>query len=193
MADVHIIAASNANLHEQVARQQFRQDLLFRLRVLHLHLPPLRDRVGDVTLLAQSFLERLSHTRQRLPRRLSAQSRVLLEAHSWPGNVRELEGLILREFLMHDGDGDELTISQLVSGAADRAGAGACPDDFKHAKAKAVSEFEKSYLRQILGFARGNVSLAARLSRKDRSAINKLVKKHGIKTEEFRDQGAAPE
>jgi hypothetical protein len=64
-ADIRIIAASNANLHDLVERGQFRRDLLFRLRVLQLHLPPLRDRAGDVTLLAHSFLERLSHTHQR--------------------------------------------------------------------------------------------------------------------------------
>ncbi len=192
-ADVHIVAASNANLHEQVARQQFRQDLLFRLCVLQIHLPPLRDRVGDVPLLAQSFLEHLSRTRQRSPRRLSAQSRAVLDAYSWPGNVRELEGVILREFLMHDSDSDELTVSQPLTGAAGRAAAGVYPHDFKRAKAKAVSEFEKTYLRQLLGMARGNVSLAARLSRKDRSALNKLLKKHGINTDEFRSQGAIAE
>jgi len=188
-ADVHIVAASNANLHELVERQQFRRDLLFRLCVLQLHLPRLRDRAGDVTLLARCFLERLSRTHQRPPRRLSAQARAVLEAHDWPGNVRELEGVVLREFLMHDGDGDELTILRPLSGGTSPTGASVHhPVDFKHAKAKAVSEFEKTYLRQLLGFAHGNVSLAARLSRKDRGALNKLVKKHGIDTDEFRIQ-----
>jgi len=188
-ADVHIVAASNANLHDLVERQQFRRDLLFRLCVLQLHLPPLRDRDGDVTLLAESFLERFSRTHQRLPRRLSGQSRALLEAHRWPGNVRELEGVILREFLMHDGDSDELTITRPLSGAPGPAVSndpGERPVDFKRAKAQAVADFERAYLRQLLGTTRGNVSLASRLSKKDRSALNKLVKKHGINTDEFR-------
>jgi DNA-binding NtrC family response regulator len=183
-ADVRIIAASNANLHDLVDRQQFRRDLLFRLCVLQLHLPPLRERAGDITLLAHSFLERLTRTHQRPPRRLSAQSCALLEAHRWPGNVRELEGVILREFLMHDGDSDELTITR-PPGAAGGAPTQP-PVDFKHAKAQAVAEFERTYLRQLLDSTRGNVSLASRLSKKDRSALNKLVKKHGINTAEFR-------
>jgi DNA-binding NtrC family response regulator len=184
-ADVHILAASNANLHHLVERQQFRRDLLFRLCVLQLHLPPLRERAGDVTLLAHSFLERLSRAHQRSPRRLSAQSCALLEAHGWPGNVRELEGVILREFLMHDGDSDELTITR-PPGATGAATPALRSVDFKHAKAQAVAEFERTYLRQLLGTTRGNVSLASRLSKKDRSALNKLVKKHGINTAEFR-------
>jgi len=183
-ADVRIIAASNANLHDLAERGQFRRDLLFRMCVLQLHLPPLRERAGDVTFLAHRFLERLSRTHQRPPRRLSAHSCALLEAHSWPGNVRELEGVILREFLMHDSDSDELTITRPPGGAS--SAAVSLPVDFKHAKAQAVAAFEKTYLRQLLGTTRGNVSLASRLSKKDRSALNKLVKKHGINTDEFR-------
>jgi DNA-binding NtrC family response regulator len=180
-ADVRIVAASNADLAEEVARGRFRRDLWFRLRVLHLQLPPLRERGADVSLLAQTFLERFSRAHKRGPLRLTPQSLMALEAHDWPGNVRELESLLLREFLLHEsGEELEITVGTPAPAQPEQ------PPDFKRAKAHAVAEFERSYLRRLLAYAGGNISLAARLSRKDRSALNKLVKKHGIPTNLFR-------
>ena len=181
-ADVRIVAASNADLAEEVARGRFRRDLWFRLRVLHVHLPPLRDRGGDVALLARTFIERFSRAHQRGPSRLTTASLRALEAQDWPGNVRELESLILREFLLHEAANDELAITLGSPPPVEQP----FPDDFKRAKAHAVAEFERTYLRKLLTCSGGNISLAARLSRKDRSALNKLVKKHGIATNAFR-------
>jgi DNA-binding NtrC family response regulator len=193
-ADVRIVAASNANLEEQVERGQFRRDLFFRLRVLHVTLPPLRARTGDVSLLASRFLERFSKSYGRLPRRLSAASLDRLERHSWPGNVRELESLVLRAFLLHEGGDDELCIDSLTSAAGEAApppSASTFPTDFKVAKAQALAQFERSYLRELLARACGNLSLAARLSRKDRGALKKLAKKHGIAASDFRQSKTA--
>jgi DNA-binding NtrC family response regulator len=188
-ADVRIVAASNADLAELAARGQFRRDLLFRLHVLRVRLPPLRERSGDVSLLANRFLERMSERHGRPLRRLSPRSLTRLERHDWPGNVRELESLILRSFLLHAGDAAELDVD-LPSLNDDDDGDGAArpafPDHFKRAKQLAMAEFEKSYLRELLGRACGNISMAARLACKDRSALNKLVKKHGICINEFR-------
>jgi DNA-binding NtrC family response regulator len=178
-AEVRIIAASNADLAREVERGRFRRDLWFRLRVLEVRLPPLRERIGDVTMLAQTFVDRFSRAHQRGPRRLSASSLQALEAHDWTGNVRELESLILREFLLHEG-GDELEITMASAPAS------AVTTDFKRAKELAVAEFERNYLQRLLASANGNISLAARMSRKNRSALNKLVKKHGITTDRFR-------
>jgi len=180
-ADVRIVVASNANLDEEVARGRFRRDLWFRIRVLHLQLPPLRERAGDVHRLAQLFVDRCCTRYRRGPHRLAQHSLAALDAHDWPGNVRELETLILREFLLHDTDSDELSID-LGSGSAVVAPVA----DFKRAKALAVAEFERGYLSQLLASTRGNISLAARMSRKDRSALNKLVKKHGLSVRQFR-------
>ena len=181
-ADVRIVAASNANLAQAIERGEFRRDLWFRLRVLHVDLPPLRERTGDVSLLAHTFVERYSRTYRRRPAKVAPRSLVALEAHHWPGNVRELESLILREFLLQEDDNDELVIQSLAP-PSERA---AFPADFKQAKARAVAEFECAFLRQLLACARGNISLAARMSHKDRSALKKLVKKHSISTVEFR-------
>ena len=178
-ADVRIVAASNADLDAEVERLRFRRDLLFRLRVLHVKLPPLRERAGDVSLLAQRFLERFSQMYQRPLRHLSPHTLAALEAHSWPGNVRELESVILREFLMQDDDSAELTIPTPPPKTA-------FPSDFRSAKAQAVAAFERSYLQRLLACAHGNMSLAARLAHKDRGALKKLAKKHGINADEFR-------
>jgi DNA-binding NtrC family response regulator len=186
-ADVRVIAASNADLGEEVARGRFRRDLWFRLRVLHLRLPPLRERHGDVSILAQLFVDRCSRQHKRGPRRLSAASLAALEAHDWTGNVRELESVILRGFLLHEGNGDELEVMVGAASSPELVPDG--PSDFKRAKAIAVAQFERTYLRDLLTRTKGNVSLAARLSRKDRSALKKLVKKHGIAAHLFRANG----
>ncbi|MEP6859888.1 MAG: sigma-54 dependent transcriptional regulator [Deltaproteobacteria bacterium] len=182
-ADVRIVAASNANLEEEVARGRFRRDLWFRMCVLHLRLPPLRERLGDVRLLAQLFIDRCCTRYRRGPHRLSRCSLAALEARDWPGNVRELESVILREFLLHDTSSDELSVET----TAPASGVVVAPvADFKRAKALAVAEFEREYLSQLLASTRGNISMAARMSRKDRSALNKLVKKHGLSVRQFR-------
>jgi DNA-binding NtrC family response regulator len=181
-ADVRIVAASNADLGEEVARGRFRRDLWFRMRVLHLRLPPLRERAGDVRVLAQIFIDRCCSRYRRGPRRLAPHSLAALEAYDWPGNVRELESVILREFLLHDTTCDELALDL----GAPAQSVVAPVADFKRAKALAVAEFERGYLSQLLACTGGNISLAARMSRKDRSALNKLVKKHGLSARQFR-------
>ena len=186
-ADVRVIAASNANLADEVVRGRFRRDLWFRLRVLHLSLPALRLRRGDVTVLARLFLDRFSRQHGRGPQQISARSLALLEAHDWPGNVRELESVILRDFLLHDSDRVELEVDlDLPAMSTATIEAAGETENFKQAKARAVAEFERNYLRELLTRTNGNLSLAARLSRKDRSALNKLVKKHGIARRQFR-------
>jgi len=155
------------------------------LRVLHVRLPALRERAGDPGLLAQLFIDRCRARYERGPSRLTPEALAAVEAHDWPGNVRELESVILREFLLHDNSSDELSIdlgqAPIISASK--------PPEFKRAKALAVAEFERNYLRQLLASTQGNISLAARVSRKDRSALNKLVKKHGIAARQFRAHG----
>jgi two-component system response regulator GlrR len=192
--NLRIVAASNAVVADLVDQGRFRRDLLFRLRVLEVRLPPLRERTGDPALLARVFLDRLNRTYQRPPKHLPAESIAWLDSYGWPGNVRELESLILREFLL--GDGDEVrpqrtgaTTSESHREAAKEPAAEREPlvvGGFKEAKARAVTDFERGYLRQLLAHAGGNISLAARISGKDRSALNRLVRKHGIESNEFR-------
>src|SRR5437773_1768669 len=126
----------------------FRQDLLFRLNVLPLHLPPLRARGDDVITLAQAFLRRFSRQYGEPLKTLDADSLLFLKRHTWPGNVRELENLIHRQFLLSDG-----TVIRLVP---DNAPAAKAESTFREAKAHAIAEFERRYIAVLLARTRGN-------------------------------------
>lgn len=180
-ADVRIIVATNADLEKMVETRQFRRDLLYRLNVLMLRMPPLRERTGDAAELAQAFLQRLSH-QYRVPQKFfHPDSLAYIQQYPWPGNVRELENVILREFLMCEGTEVRLTNAGLSQRPHD-----VIPQDddaetsFKVAKARAVAEFERRYVCDMLKRSEGNLSRAARLAGQDRSAFGKLVRKYGL-------------
>lgn len=103
-ADVRVIAATNQDLTDAVQRGAFREDLLYRLQVFDILLPPLRDRVGDIPLLAEQFLMDFARTIGGPTRRLRDDAREALQAHSWPGNVRELRNVLERAAILTDGD-----------------------------------------------------------------------------------------
>lgn len=102
--DVRIVAATNRDLEEEVAKGRFREDLYYRLNVIPLHLPPLRERGGDVLLLVSYFLDRFCKKKSRPTLRLSGETRKILAAYTWPGNVRELENFMERLSILVDGD-----------------------------------------------------------------------------------------
>src|SRR3569623_65505 len=187
--DVRIIAASNCDLQAMVASGQFREDLLFRLNLVCLNLPPLRERGQDVLLLAEKFIARFAQEYQQRPRALAPDAVTAFLQHSWPGNVRELENLIHRQFLISDepvirfaGDGTPLQERR----KAQRQPSASAANNFQAAKARAIAQFEKSYLASQLRQTDGNVSLAADLSGKERSALGKLIKKYGLARSEFK-------
>lgn len=102
--DVRIVAATNRDLEQEVSRGLFREDLYYRLNVIPLHLPPLRERGGDVLLLAECFLQRFCNKKQRPVLTLAPAARKVLSAYHWPGNVRELENFMERLSILVDGD-----------------------------------------------------------------------------------------
>jgi len=185
-ANVRIIAASNANLHALQRDQQFRQDLLFRLNVLTIDLPPLRERENDVVLLAEIFLKRLAEQYRRPLKRLYEDAVTRLTNYGWPGNVRELENLMHREFLMNDGD--VVHLRGLPAPRERNRGELERPMTtcrFQDAKASAIARFERDYICELLSRTRGNISQAARISGKERSRLGKLVKKYGLERMAF--------
>src|SRR5436305_4120731 len=101
--DTRLVAATNRNLQEQVEKKEFREDLFFRLSVIPIHIPPLRDRISDVRLLAQFFVEKFSKDLHRQGLQLSPEAARALEEYSWPGNVRELQNTIERAVILADG------------------------------------------------------------------------------------------
>ncbi len=102
--DVRIVCATNKNLEEEVSRKAFREDLFYRLNVVRIHLPPLRQRLDDITLLAEYFLQKIANQKHRPPLKLSEESIRVLEAYPWPGNVRELENTMQRAAVLATAD-----------------------------------------------------------------------------------------
>lgn len=174
-ADVNVIAASNRDLESLVAARAFRADLFFRLNVLRLHLPPLRERRNDIGLLAEHFLQTVS--RQLGRRNVSAAALRKLCAHDWPGNVRELFNVLHRAALFAEG-------STILPSHITFSGASASDSDldvtFRQARAGAIEIFERTYVENMLRKHNGNVTHAAREARQDRRAFGRLVKKYGI-------------
>jgi DNA-binding NtrC family response regulator len=182
-ADVRIVAACNANLGELVREGSFRRDLLFRLDVLSIYLPPLRERQRDVVLLAEMFLKRLARQYRRPPKSIHPDAVPALLGHAWPGNVRELENLIHREFLMTDGPMIQLRCLRSLGPRqmeTQDAASRLTESGFREAKACAIAQFERTYIVELLSRTHGNISQAARISGKERSRLGKLVKKYGL-------------
>jgi DNA-binding NtrC family response regulator len=179
-ANVRILAATNADLAQLASKGLWREDLLYRLQVVTVRLPPLRERGADVIILAKLFARRFAERYRVAPREFHPDAIDYLLQQRWPGNVRELENLIHRQYLVSDAS---------VIGAAD------CRPDtdsaqasdveltdlmFRRAKAEAVAAFERRYLTRLLQRANGNLSLAAKLAGKERSGLGKLVRKYGL-------------
>lgn len=204
-ANVRIVAATNADLSALSEQGRFRQDLLYRLNVLSVSLPPLRERQDDALLLARAFVQRLVWQYDTPPRSLSPDSAVWLkQTRAWPGNVRELEHLIHRAFLLsggpqielHPGTAESRAFAAPVSTAQPTMDDAVAPmrdapalAAFADAKAEAIEAFERHYLTAVLNQAGGNLSLAARLAGKERSRFCRLVRKHGLQRGESVNNG----
>ncbi|WP_414449384.1 sigma 54-interacting transcriptional regulator [Burkholderia sp. 22PA0099] len=182
-ADVRVIVATNADLLERVDARQFRRDLLYRLDVVTLRIPPLRERTGDALELAEAFLARLRTRYAKPALHFHPQSQAYLRAHTWPGNVRELENAVHRAVLMSEDAGVRLGAASPAGATADTLAADGDPRPFRTERAAAIASFEVDYLRRLLARANGNLSHAARLAGEERSAFGKLVRKHGLERE----------
>jgi DNA-binding NtrC family response regulator len=192
VSDARIIAATNAGLEQQVASGRFRRDLHYRLNALHLRLPPLRERDGDVAELAAHFI-RLVAVRLRGPdKSWGADAMQALLGYAWPGNVRELENVALRAYVCTEGS--VVGAAELLAAEPAFAGTASAPRrranepdlGFRAAKLHAIRMFEHEYLPRLMHQAGGNVSAAARLSGTERRQLGKLLLKHGIETKRFR-------
>ena len=188
-ADVRIIAASNLRLPQMVARGEFRQDLFFRLNVLTLELPALRDRADDIPALALHFMRHFSERHGRHVNTLTAAAIDKLLAHDWPGNVRELQHAMERAVLLAPGPTlsvDDVEIAGSPSSSSTRGAGDASASTFSSAKAKVVRQFERGYIERVLANCGGNVTRAAEAAGKDRRAFFELMRKHEISASRFR-------
>lgn len=181
-AHLRIVAASNADLQELVEQRKFRQDLWYRLNVLTVHLPPLRERREDIPLLARHFMRQFCNLYRKPEKQLSQTTIQTLQAHSWPGNVRELENWIHRALLLGEAQTSlKNTSTSLYSNSE---------QSLKSRKAEAVHSFERSYLVDLMSKTKGNVTEAAYIAGTERRYLGKLLKKHGILASEFRQQAS---
>ena len=182
-ADLRIVAASNADLRGMVSERRFREDLFHRLDVLRLTIPPLREREGDVALLARHFLREYGAGSDRNAIEISAEALDLMESHTWPGNVREMQGVLQRAVLMTAGswlDADDLDLPRVVPCVETAPSPSGFAGTLKAAKAAAVQRFEQEYLAGLLESCSGNVSRAARIAGKERRSFQRLLRKHDV-------------
>ena len=188
-SQARIVAATNADIEALMRSGAFRSDLFFRLSIVPVRLPPLRERAGDVRLLVDSFLHALAQQHGGGPRRIDEASLRQLEAHPWPGNVRELANVVQRLFLLADGERLTLAPDALGACAVDLAKRSAAEagmaESFQLARAQALAEVECRFVRRALSESAGNVSLAARRAGKERRSFGRLLKKHGIDRVDF--------
>ena len=182
-ADVRIISASNVDLRRLVEKGEFRGDLLFRLDVLSVELPPLRARAGDIALLVPGLLAKAARSEGGEPKMLTKGALDLLCTYSWPGNVRELEHTLLRAHLLTPGaliDIPDLLRCSFAGDAPAGPGAGVSPHCLRAEKLRAAHEVERQFVEHILGRTNGNISEAARLCNMQRAALSKMAKKHRL-------------
>jgi transcriptional regulator with PAS, ATPase and Fis domain len=170
-ADVRIIAASNRDLADAVARGAFREDLFYRLQVFDIQLPPLRERISDVLPLASAFLREFSHAMGRTPTRLDDEARDALLAHDWPGNVRELRNALERAVILSDGD----VIARHHLSLRHKMTTPAAPQDLG-----AVSAFERQLIEQAMRETDGNKSKTARRLGLTRTQLYGRLRRYGL-------------
>ena len=173
--DVRVIAATNRNLEEEVKTGRFREDLFYRLQVMPIALPPLRERRGDIPLLASFFIDRFNTEFKKRVRGLSPAAAALLEHYQWPGNVREMRNAIERAMLLADRDRlepqDFTTLTRTVS-----------PTQFKlPPEGVNIEDVERQLLVQALERAKGNQTQAAQLLGINRDQVRYRVEKFGLR------------
>ncbi|MGD8859309.1 MAG: sigma 54-interacting transcriptional regulator [Myxococcales bacterium] len=185
--DIRVIAATNRNLELEVQRGKFREDLYYRLAVVPVTLPPLRERRADIPPLAAHLLSTIHEEYGLGPqhRTLGASALAALQAHDWPGNVRELRNVLQRAVLLTQAsDNQQLDLGGALGGS--RSGGDSPPqfdpaESYRDTRARFEADFEKRYVSWLLGQHEGNVSAAARAADMDRKYLHKLAKKHGLK------------
>ncbi len=175
MADVRLIAAMNIDPEEASQQGIIRQDLFYRLNIISLVLPPLRERREDIMLLAHHFLSTYAAKFQKRVRDFSAEAKQRMLMYDWPGNVRELEHVVERAVVLTENElmqADEIMLSRRETQTH--------LESFRVAKTKSIAQFERRYIQDLLLAYEGNVTRAAAAARKNRRALWELIRKHQI-------------
>ena len=185
--DVRIIATTNKDLQSEVDRGMFRRDLFYRLSVMPVRVPPLRERVDDIPLLAGHFLEASARRSKKVVRSIAPSAMQALCAYGWPGNVRELENVIERAVIV--AKGDTLTdVEPFLTGGGDARTSVDLALPFRDAKARVVEEFERAYVTGVLEAHGGKLTAAAKHADMDPKNLHEKLTRYGLR----RPAGGSP-
>jgi transcriptional regulator with PAS, ATPase and Fis domain len=186
-SDIRLIAATNKNLEQCIKERTFREDLYYRLNVVSVHLPPLRERKDDLLPLAQFFLRRFNKKMGKKISEIPQDVLGILMGYNWPGNVRELENVIERAVVLTTEDSigishlpDKLLKAHIDSGPVFSG------LSYKEAKQQVLDSFSKEFVDRLLQMSKGNISQAAKQARMDSANFRRLMRKYGIQVEEHK-------
>jgi DNA-binding NtrC family response regulator len=188
--DVRVVAATHRDVFSEVARGGFRGDLYYRLAVVEVHVPPLRQRTGDLGKLVTMFLERAGAT--HLAAQVGGAAMERLERYHWPGNVRELRNVITRAVALAGPDDDFQSLPFVLrpTTAAPEALVARADRPFHDAKDELIAKFEREYLSDLVQRAGGNLSQAARIAGLERKFLYKLLERNGLRQKSADDDEA---
>jgi DNA-binding NtrC family response regulator len=170
--DVRLICATNNDIHKMVSNEEFRQDLLYRINTVEIHLPPLRERTGDIPLLAEHFLKQYAKKYKKQIKRISSEGLKKLNQHSWPGNVRELQHALERAVIMCDSDvleADDFLLSPI----------GESKDELQ-LETYDLETIEKNVIKKVLKQNQGNVTKAADQLGLTRTSLYRRMEKYDL-------------
>jgi DNA-binding NtrC family response regulator len=184
--DVRVVAATHRDLEREAKAGRFREDLYYRLKVVEIDMPPLRERAGDLPALVNHFLDHVAQRLDRPKKPISADALARLARHAWPGNVRELRNVVEQAAVLASGDAIEeadLRLPDESDAAAGFASANERRRSFAEAKREAVVEFERSYLLAALRANAGNVSRTAAAIGMVRQSLQQKIRELDLRTE----------
>lgn len=183
-ANIRLIAATNRNLEELLKEGKFRDDLYYRLNIISLSMPPLRERKEDIPILVDHFINKYSKEYNKPFLEISNEAMDMFISYSWPGNIRELENKIQHIIVMFNEP--VLHAENIQFPKTEQMQKEIKLEYFKEAKQKVINSFEKTYLIQLLQSERGNMVQAARKAGKSRTALWNLLKKYNLSPKQFR-------
>jgi len=177
--DVRVLSATHRDLEQAMKEGSFRQDLYYRLNVVNLRVPDLRERPEDIALLASHFLRRFAEETGQRPRTLSPEALEVLAGAAWPGNVRQLENVVHQTLALTRSP--VISAAQIREALAEEAGYLPSFNEARH-------QFERDYLVKVLRMAGGNVAQAARIAQRNRTDLYKLLQRHELRPERFKTE-----
>jgi DNA-binding NtrC family response regulator len=188
--DVRVVAATNKDLRKLVDEGKFREDLFYRLNIIPIHIPPLRNRLDDLPHLVSYFLKKYRDKLKKDVRTISQEAINAMLSYHWPGNIREVENLIERAIIMTPGKevkkvdipGERRNKGIYSFGKID------VTFPLKKVKEQVIDQLEKKYLTQLLREKQGNINAVARSAQVDNKTLYEKMKRHGLRKEEFKNQ-----